>query len=85
MGLVWSTIYSVIGYFHVAREKLAQKLPIMHLIIHSKYFSISDWLRERATVDRIWKKFCHIEPMTSKVQPKLQIIEPLTEKTWGRG
>ena len=35
----------------------------------------------RATVDQIWKEFCRIEPMTSKVQPKLQIIEPLTEKT----
>ena len=23
--------------------------------------------------------------MTPKVQPKLQIIEPLTEKTWGQG
>ena len=30
------------------------------------------------------EEFCHIKPMTSKVQRKLKIIEPLTEKTWGR-
>ena len=54
-----------------------------------------------AAVRQIWKELCHIEPMTSKVQPAadhwtddvkmtskmqpIQIIEPLTEKTWGRG
>ena len=90
MGLVWNTIYSVISYFHVAREKLAPKLPTMHLVIHSKYFSISDWLKfiihhRELLLTKFGKKFCHFEPMTSKVQPKLQTIEPLTEKTWGRG
>ena len=30
------------------------------------------------------KNLCHVEPMTSKVHP-LQIIEQLTEKTWGQG
>ena len=42
---------------------------ITSIIIHSKYFSVSDWLKARhnsplpATVDQIWKKFgitiCH--------------------------
>ena len=40
------------------------------IIIHSKYFSISGETKKKtgATVDQIWKEFCHIEPMTSKVQ-----------------
>ncbi|CAH3140169.1 unnamed protein product, partial [Porites lobata] len=50
------------------------------------------WKRQcQALVARMWKmvyatvdQICHFEQMTSKVQPKLKITEPLTEKTWGR-
>ena len=59
--------------------------------IHSKNFSVSDWLKSHT-----WfvitsycrpnlEEFCDLWKMTSIVQQNCQIIEPPTEKTWGRG
>ena len=122
--------------------RLPQKIHhnIYYTIIHSKYFSVSDWLKPGAypgiflgggalvscststpinhiafffwqntscirkpqvisgggvhllhppprslptTVDQIWKNFVICELMMSIMQQNCQIIEPLTEKTWG--
>ena len=46
----------------------------LHIIIHSKYFSVSDWLTHNSSY---WTD-------DVKSGPKCH-IEPLTEKTWGRG
>ena len=77
---------------------------IMNIIIHSKHFPASDWLKSHAwftitgcfwlNLERTllcWgndvKGFVILN-FTSKWRQKcspLQVIEPLTEKTWGRG
>ena len=58
------------------------------IIIHSKYFPASDWLNAHAEFTITSCSWPNIEPMTSKWRQKcspLQIIETLTEKTWGQG
>ena len=75
------------------------------MIIHSKYFPVSDWLRPHAWftttsccspenkkesspywINDIKKAACRklLNQWRQKCNP-LQIIEPLTEKTWGQG
>ena len=61
---------------------------VINIIIHSKYFSVSDWPKSQAQLFIItsycqWKNFAICELMTSVVQQNCQIFEWLTEKTWG--
>ena len=51
---------------------LKLKLKLIKLIIHSKYFPNSGWLKAHAypvTDDQIWMDFVFNEEMASKVQP----------------
>ena len=51
-----------------------------NIIIYSKYFSFSDWLKSRAQfiiTSYCWpnlENFCHIEPMTSRVQQSCRFL-----------
>ena len=61
------------------------------IIIYSKNFSTSDWLKSHTQFIITsycrpnLEEFCNMWKMTSIVQQNCQIIEHLTEKTWGRG
>ena len=56
--------------------------------LHSKYFSVSDWLKSHAWfITSCYRpnleEFCDMKNDVNRVA-KSQISEPLTEKTWGR-
>ena len=61
-------------------EILVTTLSLNRLIIHSKYFSVSDWLKALAqftittTVDQIWENFAINQPMMSKVQHRSRLM-----------
>ena len=64
---------------------------VNNIIIHSKYFPVSDWLKPHAefTITRcclpnLERIFAILNQWRQKCSP-LQIIEPLMEKTWGQG
>ena len=59
------------------------------IIIHSKYFPVSDWIKPhteftitRCCLPNLERIFAILNQWRQKCSP-LQIIEPLTEKTWG--
>ena len=64
---------------------------ISYIITHSKYFPVSDWLKPHAKFiitsccsPNLKRIFAILNQWCQKCSP-LQIIEPLTEKTWGQG
>ena len=59
--------------------------------IHSKYFPVSDWLKPHAESTKTsccspnLERICAILNQWRQKCSPLQIIEPLMEKTWGKG
>ena len=71
-------------------ENVFELGDITILIIHSKYFPLSDWLKPHALFTiticcwpNLKRSFAILNQWLQKCNP-LQIIETLTEKTWGR-
>ena len=64
---------------------------LLAIIIHSKYFPDSDWLKAHAyfTITSYWspnlEEFCINWTDDVKSAAFLQVNAPLTEKIWGRG
>ena len=57
-------------------------------VIHHNQRPLTKFGNSFVIMNQWRQKFCHVEPITLKWRQKclpLQIIEPLTEKTWGRG
>ena len=71
--------------------KLGKSFVLSYCPDDIKSLNLSYWtndIRSFVILNQWCQKFCHIEPMMSKWHQKcstLQVIEPLTEKTWGRG
>ena len=65
--------------------------PLFILIIHSKYFPDSDWLKAHSqftTTSNWWpnlEEFCDQSTDNVKSAASLQVNVPLTEKTMGMG
>ena len=64
---------------------------VLVIIIHSKHFSVSDWLKPLATssqpanVDQIWKTFSISSKMTSVLQNIDRKRHSKTRSPWGQG
>ena len=72
----WHTKKPLLGHpfnlKHSSAYNVNQAIYIALLIIHSKYFTVSDWLKPQAQftiTSCCWKDLCRIEPMTSIVHP----------------
>ena len=76
---------------HITKSFPTVPLKLTMIIIHSKYFPDSDWLKALVsfTITSYWwpnlEEFCVYRGNDVKNAAVLQVKAPLTQKTWGRG